>query len=116
MLPVAGENDGAVEDLSIPEADFRAFVDRHGALREAGIAIVPEDNDAMTDSYLMIGPDGRFFGHVPHVSGRTLEYGPPILEAGFSEALRQTGFSRDKFHARGGAYDWLRPVGEAAHA
>lgn len=116
MLPVAGENDVAVKDLSIPEADFRAFVERHSALGGTGIAIVPEDNDAMTASYLMIGPDGRFFWHVPHASGRTLEYGPPVLEAGFDEALRQTGFSRDKFHARGGAYDWLRDSGDATHA
>lgn len=116
MLPVAGENDGAVRNLSIPETDFLAFVERHRELRKTGIAIVPEDNDAMTASYLMIGPDGRFFWHVPHGSGRTLEYGPPILEAGFSEALRQTGFSRDKFRARGGAYDWLRWVGDATHA
>ncbi|MDE0538433.1 MAG: viperin family antiviral radical SAM protein [Rhodospirillales bacterium] len=116
MLPVAGENDSAVRDLSISETDFRAFVERHRALREAGVVIVPEDNDAMTDSYLMIGPDGRFFWHVPHASGRTLDYGPPILKAGFSEALRQTGFSQEKFHARGGAYDWLRQTGEAPHA
>ncbi len=116
MLPVAGENDGAVKDLSIPEADFRAFVERHSALGENGIAIVPEDNDAMTASYLMIGPDGRFFWHAFHASGRTLEYGPPILEAGFGEALRQTSFSQEKFRDRGGAYDWLRDSGDAAHA
>lgn len=116
MLPVVGENDGAVRDLAIPEVDFQAFVERHSALGETGIAIVPENNDTMTDSYLMIGPDGRFFSHVPHVSGRALKYGPPILEVGFGEALRQTGFSRDKFHARGGAYDWLRRVRDAAHA
>ncbi|MCY3788913.1 MAG: viperin family antiviral radical SAM protein [Gemmatimonadetes bacterium] len=116
MLPVAGENDDAVRELSIPESDFRAFVERHMALREVGITIVPEDNDAMTESYLMIGPDGRFFWHVPHLSGRTLEYGPSILEVGFGEALRQIGFSRDKFHARGGDYDWLRRAGGAAHA
>lgn len=116
MLPVAGENDGAVKDLSIPEADFRAFVKRHSALGETGIVILPEDNNAMTASYLMIGPDGRFFWHAPHASGRTLEYGPPILEGGFGEALRQTSFSQDRFLDRGGAYDWLRDSGEAAHA
>ena len=108
MLPVAGENDGAVDELSVPDDRFRAFVERHEPLRASGIDIVPEDNAAMTNSYLMISPDGRFFWHVPWGPERALEYGAPILRVGVGEALREVRFSEAAFRARGGAYDWLR--------
>ena len=108
MLPVAGENDGAVEGLAVSDGAFRAFVERHGPLRHLGIELVPEDNDAMTNSYLMVGPDGRFFWHVPRGPDRALEYGDPILEVGLDEALRQVRFSEARFRDRGGQYDWLR--------
>lgn len=108
MLPVVGENDGAVEDLSIAGEEFRAFVERHMPLHRMGIDLVPEDNAAMTDSYLMIGPDGRFFWHVPCGRERRLEYGSPVLNVGFDEAMRELRFSEAKFCARGGEYEWLR--------
>lgn len=108
MLPLTGENDGAVAGLSVSDEEFRAFVERHSPLNDTGIAVVPEDNTAMTNSYLMISPDGRFFWHVPDSHGRTLEYGDPILEAGFDKAFEQVRFAHTKFRDRGGAYDWLR--------
>lgn len=108
VLPVAGENDGAIEDLSVSDDEFRAFVERHMPLHDLGVEVVPEDNAAMTNSYLMIGPDGRFFWHVPHGSERAIEYGDPILEVGFDEALRQVRFSAEMFRSRGGEYDWRR--------
>ena len=108
VLPVAGENDGAIDDLLVSDEEFLAFVERHMPLHDLGIEVVPEDNAAMTNSYLMIGPDGRFFWHVPHGSGRAIEYGDPILEVGFDEALRQVRFSEEKFRSRGGEYDWRR--------
>ena len=111
MLPVVGENDGAIDDLSISDEEFRGFVARHMPLRHAAIDMVPEDNAAMTNSYLMIGPDGRFFWHVPCGRERKLEYGSPILEVGFDEALRELRFSETKFRARGGEYDWLSRSG-----
>ncbi|MDE0046751.1 MAG: viperin family antiviral radical SAM protein [bacterium] len=112
MLPVAGENDGAVGDLSITEDEFRRFVKRHEPLRNKGIVMVPENNEAMTNSYWMIGPDGRFFWHVPHGRERSIECGDPILEVGLDDAMRQASFSAMKFRARDGEYDWLRPTFE----
>ena len=108
MLPVAGENDVAAQELSVPDDGFRAFVDRHEPLRASGIDIVSEDNAAMTNSYLMIGPDGRFFWHVLQGPERTIEHGAPILHVGVGEALREVQFSEAAFRARGGAYSWLR--------
>ena len=112
MLPVAGENDGAVGDLSITEDEFRRFVKRHEPLRNKGTVMVPENNEAMTNSYWMIGPDGRFFWHVPHGRERSIECGDPILEVGLDDAMRQASFSAMKFRARDGEYDWLRPTFE----
>jgi radical S-adenosyl methionine domain-containing protein 2 len=34
VLPVGGQNDGAVDDLLIDRAQFQAFVDRHASLAE----------------------------------------------------------------------------------
>ena len=112
MLPVIGENDGAIEENSVSDDEFRCFIERHLPLRGEGIDVVTEDNDAMTNSYLMIGPDGRFFWHVPNGRERALEKGAPILEVGFAQALRQARFSQTKFLARGGEYDWNRTAQE----
>ena len=104
-LPVLGENDRNIVDLEISKEEFEKFVQRHLPLRGKGVEIVPEDNSYMTNSYLMISPDGRFFWHTAEGG---LEYGDPILETGLEEALRQVHFSEEKYRARGGVYDWLR--------
>lgn len=102
VLPIEGQNDGKVEDLVISGAQFRAFVDRHRKLRDEGIAVVAENNDAMKGSYIMIDPAGRFFGNA---TGRQV-YSRPILEVGVERALRSVGFEPGKFDARGGRYAW----------
>jgi len=102
VLPIQGQNDGMVEDLVISAAQFRAFVDRHRQLRDDGIGVVAEDNDAMKGSYVMIDPLGRFFGNA---TGRQV-YSQPILEVGVRKALLQVDFDPSKFDARGGKYAW----------
>ena len=57
VLPVGGQNDGAVDDLLIDRAQFQAFVDRHASLSK-NLAPIAEDNDAMTASSAMIDPLG----------------------------------------------------------
>ena len=108
FLPVIGENDRAMEQMSISDKEYQAFVMRHENLVDDLVEIVPENNDAMTNSYLMIGPDGRFFWHVGEGCDRSLRGGAPILEVGVGEALRQVHFSAEKFRDRGGRYDWDR--------
>ena len=108
MLPVSGENDRKIDKLVITQEEFQVFVERHRPLRDEGVEIVAEDNTHMTNSYYMIGPDGRFFWHTPQGASRALEYGAPILEVGLDAALEQARFSEEKFRARGGVYDWLR--------
>lgn len=102
VLPIAGQNDGTVEDLLISDEQFQAFVQRHSHLAAEGLAPVVEDNDAMRGSYVMVDPLGRFFGNA---TGRHV-YSEPILEVGVDAALAQVGFVPAKFEARGGRYAW----------
>ncbi len=102
VLPMAGQNDGAVESLLITDEQFKAFVQRHAPLAAEGLAPVVEDNDAMRGSYLMIDPLGRFFGNA---TGRHV-YSRPILDVGIAAAMAEVGFVETKFEARGGRYAW----------
>jgi radical S-adenosyl methionine domain-containing protein 2 len=102
VLPVSGQNDGKVERLLISPEAFAAYTDRHRGVAEAGIEVVPEDNEAITGSYLMIDPAGRFFDNT---AGRH-SYSKPILDIGLGAAIQQIRFDRDKFEERGGLYDW----------
>ncbi len=109
VLAVEGMNDGSVEDLLIDRATFDAWIDRH-----AELSPIAEDNDAMTDSYAMIDPRGRFYGD----TGGKHRVSAPILSVGIPAALAQVGFRIDKLAARGGVYDWTatngRPLDRAS--
>lgn len=99
-LPVEGQNSGSIEPL-IPSAEaFRAFVDRHQHLEASGVRLVPEDHQAITGSYAMIDPAGRFFDDT---AGRH-HYSAPILQVGLDAAWSQVEFSPPRFLARGGDY------------
>lgn len=100
-LPVNGQNSHNNGLFEISQEQFNAFLNRH---LEAGLAdiIVPEDNDAMTGSYVMVAPNGCFFDN----SKGHHTYSQPILEVGVTEALRQVNFDLDKFLNRGGLYPW----------
>ena len=100
VLRVVGENDGDVEPLLITREQFQAFVERH---RE--FVPVAEDNDAMTDSYAMIDPLGRFYGNTAGFH----QVSAPILDIGVEAALASVGFESTRLKARDGLYDWERP-------
>jgi len=51
-----GENDKGFSDIEVSDAQFDAFVARHAHLAEKGVVMAPEDNNAMTTSYIMITP------------------------------------------------------------
>jgi radical S-adenosyl methionine domain-containing protein 2 len=104
VLAIDGQNDGSVEPLLIDRAQFLAFVERHAELAAEGLAPVAEDNDAMTDSYAMIDPLGRFYGN--H-RGRYV-YSRPILEVGVEAALAEVEYEVQRLIARGGLYLWRR--------
>jgi radical S-adenosyl methionine domain-containing protein 2 len=103
MLRIQGQNDGA-DDLLVGHEQFEAFIARHAGLSAEGFAPIPEDNEAMTGSYLMIDPLGRFFDDV---DARHL-YSRPILDVGVEQALAEIRWQREKLVARGGLYPWVR--------
>ena len=104
VLAIAGQNDGDVEALLIDRARFQAFVTRHQDLAAEGLGPVAEDNEAMTDSYAMIDPLGRFYGN----HGGRYVYSRPILEVGVAAALAEVDFEVRRLIARGGLYTWRR--------
>jgi radical S-adenosyl methionine domain-containing protein 2 len=102
VLRVIGQNDGRVEPLLVTGAQFAAFVGHHAQLAGEGMGPIPETNEAMIDSYVMIDPLGRFRGD----TGGRHYVSAPILEVGVEDALSEMGYSEAKLAARGGLYDW----------
>jgi radical S-adenosyl methionine domain-containing protein 2 len=89
MLPVQNS------DLTIGSAEFREFVERHAPV--ADIMSV-EDNDSMTESYIMIDPLGRFYQNAEMSGG--YRYSRPILQVGAREAFEEMRWSEHKFVSR----------------
>jgi len=104
VLPIEGQNDGDVEELLISSEQFDAFVARHRDLDAEGLGPIAEDNHAMTDSYAMLDPLGRFYGN--H-RGRYV-FSRPVLEVGVHGALDEVEFEVRRLVARGGFYVWAR--------
>ncbi|KAG8873669.1 Radical S-adenosyl methionine domain-containing protein 2 [Tulasnella sp. 331] len=118
VLLLDGENTGSAtgsirdaRHLTITTEQFKAFVDRH----RSQACLVPEDNDAMRDSYLQMDEKMRHvFGFYIAVEifmncrdgGKTA--GASILDVGVQEALKGSGFDPEMFVERGGVYDWKR--------
>ena len=104
MLLILGQND-KVTALAVTDAEFKAYVERNRHVK--GVTVVPESNDLMTGSYIMIDPLGRFFDNTTG----THRYSRPILDVGVEEALSDVDWSPEKFEKRGGNYDWRRDIG-----
>jgi radical S-adenosyl methionine domain-containing protein 2 len=100
-LPVAGQNDRFNGQFEITKEEFQSYLDRHAHLRDI-LDLVPEDNEAMTGSYVMVAPNGCFFDNS---KGRHT-YSDPILKVGLTEALRQINFDFGKYYSRGGVWSW----------
>lgn len=100
-LPVEGQNDKRIDELALSNAQFHDYVERNRTVTGHGIKVVPETNELMTGSYLMIDPSGRFFDNT---EGKHT-YSKPILEVGVEEALRGISIFPDRFDERGGWYD-----------
>ena len=106
VLILEGENSGRDGDLrdatklKVSKSQFDAFCDRHAGQK----ALIPESNDVMQNSYLLLDEQMRFLdcstgGKIPSES---------ILKVGVAKALQQAGFDHQMFEQRGGIYDWER--------
>ncbi len=102
VLPMDGQNDDTLGDLTVTDKEFETYVARHRGLKSDGIIVVPESNDLMTGSYVMVDPAGRFFDNT---KGRHT-YSKPILEVGIQQALQQVNIDPITFEQRGGQYEW----------
>ena len=58
-LPVEGQNDSSAGSFEVTDEQYAAYLERNRSVN--GVAIVPEDNDQMLGSYVMIDPQGCFF-------------------------------------------------------
>jgi radical S-adenosyl methionine domain-containing protein 2 len=98
VLPIAGENDEHIGELTITDEQFDLFLKRHRQVE----ALIPETNIDMKGSYVMVDPAGRFF---INSSGKH-RYGPPVLEVGIKRGIESLNYDIVKFEKRGGVYDW----------
>ena len=101
-LPVKGQNDAHIADFVITPEQFEAYVQCNRIVENDGINVVPESNEAMTESYVMVDPAGRFFDNAQGA----YTYSLPILEVGVEEALKGVLIEPERFRRRGGRYDW----------
>ena len=102
VLPIRGQNDGLVDDQMITPEQFSGYVARNRGVETMGVAVVPESNDLMTGSYVMVDPAGRFFDN----TAGTHVYSRPILEVGVDAALQDVSVDPHKFRLRDGLYAW----------
>ena len=102
VLPVAGQDSSRVGDHLVSAEEFWGYVENNRSVEELGITVVPEDNDLMTGSYVMVDPAGRFFDN----AAGTHTYSRPILEVGVGQALMDVSVDGGKFLSRSGMYAW----------
>ncbi len=109
VLIIQGENDGEntkrnAQNLTISDQQFQNFLDRHRIQK----SLVPEDNNKMRASYLILDEFMRFLD----CSKGSKTPSASILNVGVEEAMKQTEFDRGMFIERGGVYDWARNTKE----
>ncbi len=97
-LLVEGQNNLKVAPFLINDFQFQDFLNRHGKQK----SLVPESNEVLKGSYVMVDPAGRFFTN----TSESHTYSQPILEAGIESAYYEMHYSNDRFKKRGGFYDW----------
>jgi radical S-adenosyl methionine domain-containing protein 2 len=70
--------------------------------------IFVEDNDTMTESYLMVSPDGRLFQN----GSEEYTYSRPLTEVSFADALSDIKFDSEKFESRYATWPTQNAVNE----
>ena len=85
------------DSLAVTDLQFRNFVSRHQSLQEI---MSVEDNDSMTESYIMIDPKGRFYQGNTGGDKRGYQYSGPILQVGVRQAFADVALYSKKFLSR----------------
>ena len=98
VLEIQGQNEVHFSDCRVSGHQYQEFLARHAHLP----GLVPEDNAAMTGSYLIINPEGCFFDNT---LGRH-RTSDPVWQVGWEAARAQIAISATKFNDRGGDWTW----------
>ncbi len=97
-LEIIGEN--SIQGFEITKQELLNFANRHIQYGISENIVVPESNDIMRGSYVMIDPMGRFFDSV---SG-FYNLSESILKVGVENALQQINFFQSRYLQRNGTY------------
>jgi radical S-adenosyl methionine domain-containing protein 2 len=88
VIPIHG-----AENRGISDDEFSSFMTRH---KNVPGRIVPEDNNDMYRSYLMLDPEGRFYQR----DGSDYLRSDPIVEVGAAIALKSVEFDATTYASR----------------
>mmetsp|Transcript_94025 Transcript_94025/g.223783 ORF Transcript_94025/g.223783 Transcript_94025/m.223783 type:complete len:199 (+) Transcript_94025:869-1465(+) len=104
-LLLEGENAGEealrnARRLTVSSEEFQCFLDRHSQID----CLVPEDNEKMKDSYLILDEFMRFL----NCTGGAKTPTASLRDVPVISALKGAGFDSKMFLTRGGVYDWTR--------
>ncbi|XP_069584154.1 S-adenosylmethionine-dependent nucleotide dehydratase RSAD2 [Ranitomeya imitator] len=104
-LIIDGENSGEealrqAEKFVISDEEFKGFLNRHKDIK----CLVPESNQQMRDSYLILDEYMRF---LDCRNGRK-DPSKSILDVGVENAIKFSGFDEKMFFKRGGKYVWSK--------
>ncbi|KAI2488477.1 radical s-adenosyl methionine domain-containing protein 2 [Pyrenophora tritici-repentis] len=108
-LIVAGENESEerlrdARDFLVTDEQWRTFCDRHKHLP----CYVPEDNNSMASSYLLLDEYMRFLDKGEGM----IKQSESLLKIGVMKAMEQVVWDKKSFVERGGIYDWSREDGK----
>ena len=116
VLFVEDENDASTSEtavdqrkrdaraLLISDEQFEIFCGKHRHLE----AFVPEPNDLMASSYLILD---EFLCFLDKGSGKERQ-SRSILDVGVAKALEEIKFDKEAFVKRGGMYEWSKEVND----
>lgn len=103
-LRVEGQNDKEFNEIKVTDEQYKSFIDQHKLKEDMTKrdCLVPEDNEAMTGSYLLIDPLGRLF---ENSSGKH-NYSCKLQDNDIDLCLSEINLNREMFEQRGGIYNW----------
>lgn len=97
-LKIEEQNDKQFDEIKVSTEEFNSFIDKHKHHK----CIVPESNELMTSSYLLIDPLGRLFENTKGIH----TYSDTLISNNIEHCLSQISLNRNTFLKRGGIYNW----------
>jgi radical S-adenosyl methionine domain-containing protein 2 len=89
LLTIEGENVKYSKDLIINKEEFYEFYENNKLIKKYGVELVAENVDELTDTYIMVDPEGRFFSN----NNNKYLFSEPIYKIGVEKALEQIKFN-----------------------